>query len=1074
VPALGLLLSAATLTGCGGLLLQMVWLRRFGAILGNTSGAAALVLGVFLCGLGGGSLLLARRPSWHRRPATVAALLYAAVAAWALAVEPLLRHAPPLGDALAGALLLAVPGVPALLMGAAFPLLFACLATGDRRGAGWLNAANLAGAVVGAWLGGNWLVPELGLHVSSALGAGAYVAAGLALAVRGRAERPVPNGTRLPPPTPPALPRGALALAASTGLLLLGFEVFLLRRLPFWLDGFQPTLSGVVAAVLLWGAVGAGVAAPLFRRVAGPRAGALAFAVALLACNLGSHEWLAPHVARLPIDSTLWLHLRILLCVSTVVALPCLALGAVVPLALAEFVHPQTRGLAAGWLFGALGLGELVGALLAGQALPRLLPQSYFALAPAVLSLAALLCATRAFGRLLATGLAVPVVLLACLGVSGAGRPWSPRPPVAGSRYDRGDDYVQLAHAVDAVQTASVAYHRRNHSLLLFTDEFRATETGPNTAYMRALGHLPFLLREGLQRAAVIALGTGITCDAVLAWPDPQHVDVVELSPAVVGLAPWFTADGPVPDITAGDGAPGFRRDPRAQLHVTDGRAFLARAAPGSLDVVTMEPLLPYAPGTVPLYTAEFYALADRALSDRGLLLQWVPSHAMPRATFASLLHTFAAGFTHTSIWLVDHSTLLVGSRAPHLPDHTALAERMAALPGALRDALHDCGLAGPDDLHVAFVSAQRPPAARLLGDDAPFLERLGYWSGPTKLRFLADNLLYLSELVAVEPPSALRELRMRRLSGLRSAALATLPDPGPSALASAVLDLDAARASAEHSVLLHREQARALRSLYEERIASAPTLAQARPVADLLLARDSGSALALATLAAAASDADQQRALCADALALDPRLLFALPPALAAALRHPLLGVSPREDLSRLPAGAELAAAAAAAGPRATALRGTFPARVARSLVELAATRPLAAAERAALAPLLDPLTWARFAAAVRVRRGDLAAEVLPLWRRDLPLAAPLTELLEGDVQARVALADALAGRRDAAACETLARLLLDVELPVRAKAAFALQKLVGSRIPYDPAGDESLWRAAASAVRRLHNSPP
>ena len=45
------------LSGVSGLLYQVVWVREFGNVFGNTVHSAATVTAVFLCGLGIGSLL---------------------------------------------------------------------------------------------------------------------------------------------------------------------------------------------------------------------------------------------------------------------------------------------------------------------------------------------------------------------------------------------------------------------------------------------------------------------------------------------------------------------------------------------------------------------------------------------------------------------------------------------------------------------------------------------------------------------------------------------------------------------------------------------------------------------------------------------------------------------------------------------------------------------------------------------------------------------------------------------------------------------------------------------------------
>ena len=156
-------------------------------------------------------------------------------------------------------------------------------------------------------------------------------------------------------------------------------------------------------------------------------------------------------------------------------------------------------------------------------------------------------------------------------------RPWSPTPPVRGSRYDRPDAYAPIAHRTDSITTASVVYDRAHHSTVLFTDEFRAAYTGPGTSYMQVLGHLPFLLRDGLEDVAVLALGTGTTAEAVRVWPSPDRIHVVEISRAVFELCDRFAGDGPAAVVRP---AP-FRGDPRPEGHPTSGRRWLAAGLGG-------------------------------------------------------------------------------------------------------------------------------------------------------------------------------------------------------------------------------------------------------------------------------------------------------------------------------------------------------------------------------------------------------------------------------------------------------------------------------------------------------------
>ncbi|MBK8976847.1 MAG: fused MFS/spermidine synthase [Planctomycetes bacterium] len=1051
--AVALRLVAALCAGFGGLVAETVALRRHALGLGSGAAAATWVLGAFLVGLGAGGLLASRLPA-RLRGVRVAALGYAVVAALVLAGDAVARGLGAVGP-FAGAVLVAGwPGLPALAMGLAFPLLFGGLR--GRSAPGLLVGANTLGSVGAAWLAGNLLVPEWGLRASAWLAAASYAtAAGSAWLGAGS----TPRGDR----ERPRATTGALRLAAVAGFVMLGYEVLLLRRLPFFLEGFQPTLAGVLACCLLFAALGA-FAGRLF---AGAHRGpAVAVAAAGVAIACGAVERFAPGLGRLPVDDDLGLHLRVLATAAVPAALPCFLCGAVVPALLAR-AAPSGRDALAGALFCAQGLGALAGSLAVGWLAPWCAPGSFFVVAP--LGLAAVALVAVPGPRLARLGAVAAVVVAGLLGLTGAGTPGAPRSPIDGSRNDRPGALRTVAFRTDPVTTATVALDRRDHGMVLFTDEFRAAETGPGTSYMRLLGHLPLLLREHLERAAVIALGTGTTAAAVVEWPDPATIDVVEISPAVLSLCDLFGGDGPV---STGEPAP-FRADPRTRTHAMDGRRWLARQPAGSLHLVTMEPLLPYAPGTTALYSREFYALARSRLAPGGLAVQWVPTHAMPVAAFETLLATFGDAFPCTSVWLVDQSTLLVGSDAPHLPDALTLARRLSAdAPPAARRTLHEAGIARVDDLRAAFVGSGPFTAfagARRLCDDQPFLEHIGYWSGEARLGFLAGNLERLAALATAAPFDSggvdWPAVRTARLAGRAAGSLDPL-DPGGTAAQEAARRLAALRIAAPGSVLLQREETLALRALMRREVERADART-ARALARAQLRRDPGDAELW--LAASTDDGTPTPEAIDAALALDPTLIDR-PGRYRAAIRALRSDAppSPLADLARLPEGASLAAAVARDGARAAVYRAAFPVRCALALCGVARERPLSAAEQSALAPLLDPASFDALCDGVMARGGDPNTELLPLWRRDLAPGAVLVDLArDPDPARRSALAEALGGRRDAPSRALLADLLEDVHIDVRRTAAVALQRTTRGSVAYDPQWPAERRSEAAAKLR-------
>ena len=169
---------AAALVGFAFLLMELVWYRMLGPLLGGSSYTFGLILAVALLGIGLGGLLYGAGEG-RRRPTLLA---FAATCA----LEALLIALPfALGDRLAvlaallrplgGAGFLALVGVwtavtalvvlpAAIVAGYQFPLLIALLGSGRRRvgrEVGVTYAANTLGAIVGSIAGGFGLIPLL-------------------------------------------------------------------------------------------------------------------------------------------------------------------------------------------------------------------------------------------------------------------------------------------------------------------------------------------------------------------------------------------------------------------------------------------------------------------------------------------------------------------------------------------------------------------------------------------------------------------------------------------------------------------------------------------------------------------------------------------------------------------------------------------------------------------------------------------------------------------------------------------------------------------------------------------------
>lgn len=171
------------LVGAATLMVEIAWTRLFGLVMLRTEYVLALVLAIFLLGIGLGSLLARSSRAQRLAPALpwVAALTVLSSRWWLMPFSAWLEvaHWDSLSNALWGqGLVLASLTLPATLcFGAWLPL---CSAERSDQGI-WLYGANCLGAALGAMVAGWLLIPLLGSAGTLALSALLILIAGLLL-----------------------------------------------------------------------------------------------------------------------------------------------------------------------------------------------------------------------------------------------------------------------------------------------------------------------------------------------------------------------------------------------------------------------------------------------------------------------------------------------------------------------------------------------------------------------------------------------------------------------------------------------------------------------------------------------------------------------------------------------------------------------------------------------------------------------------------------------------------------------------------------------------------------------------
>ncbi len=576
-------------SGLSGLVYQVVWVRMFGNVFGNTIYSASLVVAVFMLGLGAGSYLVgtwadrryAVRPESLLR---VFAWFEVGIAAIGLAIAAVLPH---LGEVMAllssysrdangwyvlsatshavrtgVAIVLLTPIT--LMMGGTLTLLIRFLVRTDlmvgRQRIAVLYGVNTAGAAAGALLADFAFVPAVGLGGAQLVALGFnLIAAGGALYLARRADLGVKRvATEEPVSTILAsLPDRSVLLIALTlalsGFAAMGFEILWFRHFTLLLGGFRAVFSLLLTVILGGIAAGSLLGGLLLGRHGHPARLLMAVQALFVASSLAG---LAAGDAAAIRDSItaaaasadaaggtpgafveLWFNLGPILLGA---GIPALLMGLGFPLANAIVQQAEYAvGRRAGVLYLSNTAGAVCGSLMTGfLLLPALGIQGTATALAAAAALAvvplALATAPRAMPAL-AGSMLIAIAAMAAWILLPSNHVLARTlvvPSLSGRVLTLSEGITEVIAVTEAPRAGRT----------LFTNGHPMSSTDPLAQrYMRALAHIPLLSIDRPERVLVIGFGVGNTAHAATLHPSIERVDLVDLSRHVLDHASYFS-----------------------------------------------------------------------------------------------------------------------------------------------------------------------------------------------------------------------------------------------------------------------------------------------------------------------------------------------------------------------------------------------------------------------------------------------------------------------------------------------------------------------------------------------------
>jgi spermidine synthase len=768
-------------SGTGALIFETLWLRLSGLAFGNSIWAAALILSSFMAGLALGNAIAAASTIRRWRPLPLYALLEVLVALFGCTIVFVL---PVLGELMGPLWQMLWKYQPALLglrfiisflillvpttaMGLTLPVLIEdpmLREVNFGRAIGLLYGSNTLGAVAGAALGEGYLIAAFGLRGTAlAAGAASCIAAGIALLV---AKRVPESHAPLLQRTFPLrlhvryrLPWRLLFISFGTGLILLALEVIWFRFLRLYVAS-SPTAFAIMLAVVLAGIGFGGVAAGAIHRRSAwtPQFLPVLLLLAAIAVLL-TYIFFPGEGVRTPTGAfslASWYQIT-LLCLALMFPVAFLS-GALFPtIAACVQVSVQDRMHSAGITTLLNTAGAAIGPLLASFVLlPTIGFQWSLLLCAAAYALLSLLCVERSawsfrepLAYIVAGLYAALILLIAIFPYHRAEAPFAH----ASRPYVTDEHGNVLAQVVKKIEGTSGTYQLLRRDFLgesyyyrLLTDAFSMSATNPrNQRYMRLFAYLPLALNPGARDVLLICYGCGVTADALLQGPNVKHMDIVDISKEVFHLADFYT----------GINYSNPLRDPRVHAVVQDGRFFL-QASPRRYDIISGEPPPPKVPGSVNLYTEEFFSLMKSRLKEGGIATFWLPIYQLKVEESKAILHAFHNAFPNASVWSsADRDWIMMGINGPGRKIEETELRQLWSNPGSGAD-LRRIGIEVPQQLGALFLM-DGAEIDRITHDVAPLTDtypkRLTdeLWDNEASLRFASTYL---------DAPSALQRFQ--------------------------------------------------------------------------------------------------------------------------------------------------------------------------------------------------------------------------------------------------------------------------------------------------------------------------
>jgi len=681
-----LLIMLFYLSGMSGLIYEIVWVRIFSLVFGNTNYAVTTVLSGFFSGIAFGSLVFGKHAEKIHRPLRTYGILEIGIGIFALTVPFLIK----IVDGFYSSIFLAfgerkiffiifrfilsflILFPPTFLMGATFPVLIkftSILKEHFGKSVSILYASNTFGGVTGCFISSFFLIQHLGIYNTVYIGVIINLLVGfitLALSIKSKEHEKIALSYK-----EKITSIGKewnqnnkyitifLLVAFATGLLSISFQVVWSRLLVYILSSSIYSFSIMLTTFLLGIALGSFIAnwiiakrkeligisgillilAGIYGMLTIPLMVFLAKYDSVILQFFAVSSWSVYNICRF-LQSAI------------VLFIPTLTMGIIFPMIASIYQKYNKSGSRViGNIYFFNTVGAILGSIIAGFILIPILGCKWSII---------LLAVTYIFiGIIVVSFSAVNqiekfiVFLIALMGLillspSLKGNPFIPLLNIR----EGGSKITYIKEGT----TCTVTVHQYPSYKVLNVNRVNVAGTSfvlRTTQKLQAF--LPLFIRKDPKIVCQIGFGSGETSSIVIRYETVERLDVVDISPEVFASASQFK------DINHG-----LYDSPKIRKIVMDGKNYI-HLTDQTYDLIMNDSIHPVECGNASLYTKEYFEDCKKRLKDGGIMSSWFPLFALDKKDFISLIATFNKVFPGCTLWVanncVNRHGLLIGRK---------------------------------------------------------------------------------------------------------------------------------------------------------------------------------------------------------------------------------------------------------------------------------------------------------------------------------------------------------------------------------------------------------------------------